>query len=305
METIVITGGTGMIGTALSGLLMSQGYRVIILTRKPRKQVREQIGYALWDVKNGTIDERTIASADHIIHIAGAGVAEKRWTDSRKKEIISSRTDSSRLLIRAMNEIPNRVQTVVSASAIGWYGPDAKESRSAFVETDPPATDFLGETCRLWEESIRPVSLMGKRLVILRTPIVLSNKGGAFPELTKTLQGGIASVMGDGKQIMSWVHLEDICRMYLFAIQNKNMEGTYNAAAPEHISNKDFIIRAAKIKDKPFIPVHVPVFALKLLLGEMSVEVLKSTTVDDSKIRNAGFKFIYPGVDAALNELMR
>lgn len=293
-----------MIGSSLQRLLVSQGYKVIILTRKPRKQVQENVGYAAWDVHKGTIDHNAIASADHILHLAGAGVADKRWTKKRKEEIVGSRIDSSRLLIDAMDSIPNKVQTVVSASAIGWYGPDPLGRPRPFIESDPPAAGFLGDTCRRWEESIQPVSSMGKRLVILRTSIVLSREGGAFPQLTKTLKGGIASIMGDGKQTMSWIHVDDICRMYLFAIRQKDLEGVYNAAAPEHISNKDFILRAAKVRGRPFIPVHVPVFALKLVLGELSVEVLKSATVDDARIRNTGFKFIFAGIDAALNDLI-
>jgi uncharacterized protein (TIGR01777 family) len=304
METILITGGTGLIGKELSELLVSHGYKVVILTRSPRRQVRENISYASWDIKKGTIDASAIANADHIIHMAGSGVAEKRWTDSRKKEIISSRTDSSRLLIKVLHEIPNRVKTVVSASAIGWYGPDPKNGNSTFVETDPSFKDFLGETCRLWEQSIRPLTMMGKRLIILRTSIVLSNKGGAFPELTKTLKWGIASILGSGKQIVSWIHVDDICRMYLFAIQDENMQGVYNAAAPEHITNKELVMKAARARKRPYIPVYVPVFGLKMVLGEMSIEVLKSTTVNDKKVRDAGFKFIYPGIDAALNELL-
>ncbi len=304
METILITGGTGLIGSVLTELLVSQDYKVIILTREPKKQIKENIIYAAWNIKKGTIDSNAIASADHIIHMAGAGVAEKRWTDSRKKEIVSSRVDSSKLLVRALSEAPNKVQTVVSASAIGWYGADEKNGKTAFVETDPSAADFLGETCRLWEDSIRPVTLLGKRLVILRTSIVLSKKGGAFPELIKTLKVAVASILGEGKQVISWIHADDICRMYLFAIQNKNLKGPCNAAAPEHVTNKELVLKAARVRNKPFIPVHVPTFALKLALGEMSTEVLKSTTVDDAKIRNEGFRFIYPGIDAALNELL-
>jgi hypothetical protein len=303
METILITGGTGLIGTALTDLLISQGYKVVILTRELRRQVKENISYARWDVRKGKIDSSAIASADHIIHMAGAGVADKRWSGRRKKEIVSSRVDSSRLLIKALTEIPNKVQTIVSASAIGWYGPDAKGSKKAFVEADPPGNDFLGNTCRMWEESIQPVTALGKRLVILRTSIVLSNKGGAFPELVKTRKFGIASILGSGDQVISWIHIDDISRMYLYAITNKGTQGVYNAAAPEHVTNKELVLKTARAKKRPFIAVHVPAFALKIILGEMSIEVLKSTTVDDAKIRNTGFKFLYPTVDAALNQL--
>lgn len=304
METILLTGGTGLIGTALTELLLAQGYKVVILTRESRKQVSEQLRYALWDVKKGFIDRTAVGEADHIIHLAGAGVAGKRWTESRKKEITDSRVDSGELIVKVLSETANKVQTVISASAIGWYGPDIKGSNKAFVETDPAASDFLGETCRRWEASIQPVKTLGKRLVILRTSIVLSKKGGAFPELTRSQNLGIASILGGGQQVISWIHIDDICRMYLFALLNNKTEGVYNAAAPEFITNKAFVLQAAKLKNRPFIAVHVPEFALKLLLGEMSVEVLKSTTVDAGAIRQQGFRFLFPTVEAALNELI-
>jgi uncharacterized protein len=303
METILITGGTGLIGTALSELFINRGYKVIVLTRS-QKPPKGNISYALWDINKSIIDKNVIAGADHIIHLAGAGVADKRWTRKRKSEILNSRVLSAKLLVKSLNETENKVQTVVSASGIGWYGADTKGSKRAFVESDPPDTDFLGETCRLWEESIQPVTVMGKRLVIFRTGIVLSNAGGAFVEFKKPLKAGIAAILGNGNQAVSWIHIDDICRLYLAAIENKNLYGVYNAVTPEHVTNKELTIKLAKARKKPFIPVHVPEFALKIVLGEMSIEVLKSTTVDASKIRDSGFNFLFPGLDAALNELI-
>jgi hypothetical protein len=301
MKTILISGGTGLIGTALTELLLSKGYKVIILTRTSRKP-RENVSYATWDINKSLIDASAIREADHIIHLAGAGVGDRRWTKKRKEEIISSRVQSSALLIKALLENENKVQSFVSASGIGYYGPDMK-GKKPFVEADPYHHDFLGETCRLWEESVKPVTGMGKRLVILRTGIALSNKGGAFPEFVKPMKAGIAAILGGGKQVVSWVHIDDLCRMYLSAIENADMGGVYNAVSPDHITNKELVIRTARARRKPFIPIHVPEFALKILLGEMSIEVLKSATVDAGKIRNSGFKYLYPTFDAALNEL--
>jgi uncharacterized protein len=261
------------------------------------------VSYARWDLKNSYIDAEAIKKADHIVHLAGAGVADKRWTKRRKKEIADSRVGGSKLIVKALTEIDNNVQTVVSASAMGWYGPDRKGGKP-FVETDPPFDDFLGTTCKRWEESIQPVTTLGKRLVFLRTAIVFSNEGGAFKEFLKPLKAGVAAILGSGKQVISWIHVDDLCRMYLAAIGNKQMQGPYNAAAPETISNKKLMLKIARARNRPYIPVHVPSIALKLLLGEMSIEVLKSATMDDSRIRNAGFNFIYPTVDAALNELI-
>ena len=230
MQTVIITGGTGLIGTALTKLLTTKGYRVIILSRTKHTSAGD-VSYALWDVRTSYIDPQAIQAADHIIHLAGAGVADKRWTEKRKKEIVDSRVESSKLLVKALTGINNNVQTVVSASAMGWYGPDT-EDKTPFVESDPPSRDFLGTACRLWEQSIQPVVGLGKRLVYLRTGIVFSTEGGAFKEFLKPFKGGVAAILASGEQIISWIHIDDLCRMYLAAIEDHGMHGQYNACAP-------------------------------------------------------------------------
>jgi uncharacterized protein (TIGR01777 family) len=303
MDTVIITGGTGLIGTALTKLLTSRGYKVIILSRKKHAS-NGDVSYALWDLKTSFIDPAAIKEADHIIHLAGAGVADKRWSKKRKTEIINSRVDSGKLIVKTLTEAENKIKTVVSASGMGWYGPD-KNSKKPFVETDPPYDDFLGTTCKLWEDSTKPVVQSGKRLVHLRTGIVLSTNGGAFREFLKPFKAGVAAILGSGKQVVSWIHIDDLCRMYLAAIENAQMHGAYNACAPETITNKELMLKIAKARRRPYIPVHVPEFALKIVLGEMSIEVLKSATMDSTRIRSTGFNFIYPTADAALNDLIR
>lgn len=303
MKTVIITGGTGLIGTALTSLLTSKGYKVIILSRKAHPP-KENVTYAIWDIKRSYIDPKAFRQADYIIHLAGAGVADKRWTKKRKEEIRNSRIDSSKLVVKTLFETENNIKTVVSASGIGWYGPD-RTGGPPLVETDPSAADFLGSTCKMWEESIQPVTDLGKRLVIFRTGIVLSNDGGAFKEFLKPLRAGIAAILGSGNQVVSWIHIEDLCRLYVAAIEREHLNGVYNATAPETITNKQLMLKLAKVRGRPYIPIHVPEFALKIVLGEMSIEVLKSATVDGSKVRKAGFNFIYPTIDAALNDLVR
>lgn len=305
MRTVLITGGTGLIGTALTKLLIKKGYKVIIATRdasRNRLQPIPTVGYTSWNISQQTIDAAAIQQADYIVHLAGAGVADKRWTSARKKEIVESRTKSSELLVKALKDIPNNVKAVVSASAVGWYGPDAVvPNHKPFVETDAADNSFLGETCRLWEESIEPVTKLGKRLVKLRTGIVLSKDGGALEDFKKPVRFGIAGIMSKGKQVISWIHIEDLCRIYLEAIENETLEGVYNAVAPKPVSNKDFTLQLAKaMKGSFYIPLHIPAFVLKLALGEMSIEILKSTTVSAHKIRKTGFNFIYPSVEAAI-----
>jgi uncharacterized protein (TIGR01777 family) len=197
---------------------------------------------------------------------------------------------------------------VVSASAIGWYGSDENRSpkKKAFTEDMRADKEFLGETCRQWEESIEPVKELGIRLVKVRIGIVLANEGGALPEFKKPVKFGIAGVLGSGKQVVSWIHLVDLCRIFTFAAESETLEGTYNAVAPEPVRNKELVLTLAeKMKGKFFVHLHVPSFVLQTLLGEMSVEVLKSATVSSDKIRAAGFTFLHPTIDSALEDLVK
>jgi uncharacterized protein (TIGR01777 family) len=305
MATVLITGGTGLVGKALGQALLEKGYTVIILSRQPgKKSAVANLSYAAWDAEKQTIDEVAISSADYIIHLAGAGVADKRWTKKRKQEIIDSRVNSSRLIVDSLAMISNKVKAVISASAIGWYGADpAIPNPKPFEENNPADETFLGNTCKLWEESIKPVTQLGKRLVKLRIGIVLSNDGGALSEFKKPLQFGVAAILGNGKQIISWIHIDDLVRMFIASIEKSGMNGVYNAVAPVPVSNKELTIQLAKSRKKFFIPVHVPSFLLKLMLGEMSIEVLKSATVSSNKIELTGFSFKFPTVTTALSNL--
>lgn len=308
MQTVIITGGTGLVGKALTKHLVEKGFSVIIFTRKlpSINNSNPAISYALWNVKEKKIDVAAIQKADYIIQLAGAGVVDKKWTDVYKKEILNSRTESSALLTATLQNNNNKVKTIVSASAIGWYGADDvhADKQTSFVETDKPAPGFLGNTCKLWEESIEPAAQLGKRLVKLRTGIVLSNDGGALAEFKKPIQFGVAGILGSGKQIVSWVHIDDLCRMYIAALQNEQLNGSYNAVAPAPVSNKILTLELAKLmKGKFFIPLHVPGFVLKIMLGERSIEVLKSTRVSCEKIKKTGFTFLYPSIEAALQQL--
>jgi uncharacterized protein (TIGR01777 family) len=316
MPTVMITGGTGMIGTSLSRHLLQQGYDVIILSRNPietasvYKTTYQQnsfrpsgkIFYAKWNTEKMVIDHQALCQADYIVHLAGEGVAKKRWTKKRKEEIKLSRTKSSELLYQCLSNQPNKVKAVISASAIGWYGPDQGK---VFTENDPCAEDFLGQTCKAWEESIDRVATLGKRLVKMRLGIALSNEGGALVEFKRPARIGVAAILGSGNQMVSWVHIDDLCRAFIHAIETPEMDGVFNLAAPHPCSNKEITLGIAKaMNGSLYLPIHVPSFTLKLIMGEMSVEVLKSTTVDSTKLQQSGFNFIYAHIHSALKHLI-
>lgn len=304
-STILITGGTGLVGSRLTQLLVAKGYQVIILSRKPEPGTGTNPSFAKWDVDKGYIDENALALADYIIHLAGAGVADKRWTEKRKKEIVDSRVKGSALIAEALKTKPNKVKAVISASATGWYGSDPAPNPGGFVETDKPDPGFLGQICSAWEAAIDPVAETGKRLVKLRIGIVLSEKGGAFVEFKKPVRMGIAAILGNGQQVVSWIHIEDLCRMFIYCLEEEKTAGVFNAVAPNPVTNKELTLQIARqLKGKFYIPFHVPAFLLKMMVGEMSIEVLKSTTASAAKIHDTGFHFLYPDIEPAVEELL-
>ncbi len=309
MATVLITGGTGLIGSRLTALLIEKGYQVIVLTRNKKKANNNASNpsYAIWDPAKGVIDTKAIQEADHIVNLAGAGIADKRWTAKRKTEIAESRIKSGQLIVTALKENANKVKAVINASAMGWYGDDGrlqKEGRS-FKEDTPAAPGFMGQTCKAWEESIEPVTAIGKRLVKIRTGLVLSMKGGALRSFARPVRFGIATILGNGKQMQSWIHIDDVCRMYIHAMENEAINGACNAAAPRPVDNKTLVMELAKkMKGSFYITAYVPRFILKWMLGEMSAELVKSITLNDDKIRATGFQFIFPSIEAALNDLV-
>jgi uncharacterized protein (TIGR01777 family) len=308
MSTVLITGGTGLVGKRLTTLLTERGYEVIIMSRRPRVSgyQPENVSYAQWDITRQTIDKEAITKADYIIHLAGEGVTEERWSMKRKKQIMESRVQSSILLIKGLKETKNQVRAVVSASAIGWYGEDSAESKkTGFTENILADNSFLGDTCKLWEDSIQPVEVLHKRVVKLRMGIVLSNDGGALAVFKKPIKSGIATILGSGSQVISWIHIDDLCRLFIYALENEEMNGVYNAVAPHPVTNKQLIVQLAKLmRGRFFVPVYVPAFVLQILLGKRSVEVLKSATISCHKLRIAGFSFLYPTIEAALKQLI-
>lgn len=288
MSKVVITGGTGLVGKALTLLLRSRGYEVVVLTRNKEKS--NQSSYSYWDVANGIIDKELILSADYLVHLAGEGIADGRWTASRKNTILESRINPLALIYTIIEEHPHQLKAIVSASGVGYYG--AITSEKVFTETDEPATDFLGKTCVQWEHAVDMFNQLNIRTVKLRTGIVLAKEGGALPKMLLPFNYGFGSALGSGKQFMPWISLTDLCNMYLFAIENNQLQGAFNAAIEDDTTNASFSAAIAKSLNKKIWLPNVPAFVLKLFLGEMAKLVLEGSRVSNKKIKDAGFVFL-------------
>ena len=299
-ETVLITGGTGLIGRQLASQLRAKGYRVTLLSRTPKAHA-EFTTYG-WNQDTGFIDIRAIAEADYIIHLAGANLGEKRWTPKRQQEIVDSRVRSGELLYHALKTEQHHVKAFISASAIGYYG--AQTTETIFTETDAPATDFLGTTCQKWEHVAHQIATLGIRTVLLRTGVVLAPNEGALARLRIPVALGFGSALGSGNQYVPWIHHDDICGMYIEALEDATMHGAYNAVAPTHTTNYELTKTLAKVLHKPFWFPRVPAFALRLLLGDMANMLLVGSRVSCQKISDAGYHFQFPELEAALRDVI-
>lgn len=305
MKTVIITGGTGSIGTALTRLLQERGYRVIIFTRRAagRDSGSENVGYARWYPSNLEYDADAVRGADAIINLAGAGIANGRWTKARMDEIYNSRINAGKTLVKALTETPNKVQVVVNASAIGFYG--RSDGVRAFREEDPPGTGFLPHVCHDWEDAMMHISTRGTRVIILRTGMVLDANSGGYPKMTAPLRFRIGAVPGTGREIVSWIHMDDLCRLYLYALENESLSGIFNACAPVPVTGEIFIREAALKKlGRGFLIVRTPAGLLRLVLGKVVDEaILQNARVSAGKILRAGFGFQYPTIKSAIAQL--
>lgn len=295
---ILITGGTGLLGRQLTPLLLNKGYAVSHLSREPGKD--PNVKTYRWDINKGQIDEHCIDGVDIIIHLAGAGIADKRWTPARKKLIIESRTKSIELVYDLLKRKPHQVKTVISASGIGYYSDRGDE---LMRETDAPAHDFMGECCIAWENAVNEGAKLDLDILIFRTGVVLEKGGGALPKLDTPVKFGVGAPLGIGKQWMSWIHHHDVSAMYLYAVEHPGLTGIFNMAAPHPVTNQQLTQAIAKQLQRPLWLPKVPAFLLKLILGEMATIVLGSTKVSADKIKNAGFDFKHPDIEGALAEI--
>jgi uncharacterized protein (TIGR01777 family) len=295
MKNILITGGSGLIGKNITQLLESEGHTVAWLSRNPKKYAQKSFS---WDIEKTSIDHAAIEWADGIIHLAGEGVAEKRWTPDRKIAILESRTHSTSLLHEAIQHASKKPEFFISASAVGFYGFDTEDK--LVDENTKPGTDFLAQVVIAWENEVKKIADLGLRTVLLRIGIVLDKDGGALKEMMKP---PIAAPLGSGNQWMSWIAIDDLVRMFSFAVNDKKLSGSYNAVGPNPATNAELTKAAAKHAGKTYIGLGVPGFGLKLILGEMAMMVLGGNKVSSKKIQEAGFEFTYPKLDGAMKEI--
>lgn len=298
-ESVLIAGGTGLIGERLAQLLTQEGYKVSFLSRK--KHNHGNISVYEWDIDRNIIDENAILCADYIINLAGEGIADKRWTEERKKRIIESRTKSSDLLLKTCQKLNHFPKAYISAAAIGFYGNRGNE---ILDEESAQGSGFLAQSCIEWENAAIHWNENGVRTVICRIGVVLSIRGGALAETLKPIKFGLATYFGNGKQYVSWIHLDDLCGILLRTLEDEEMQGIYNAVAPNPVSNKEFTKCLSKAYPTPSLLVPVPSFVLRLMLGETADLVLSGSIVSSAKIEHQGFVFQFPDLSIALKDLL-
>jgi uncharacterized protein (TIGR01777 family) len=301
MKNILITGGTGLLGQYLSKLLKNKGYAVRHLSRRERLDA-EFPAYA-WNPEKGQLDLRALQDLHGIIHLAGAGIADARWTAARKKEILDSRTQCLALLHRAFAQGQAPLPKVmVGCSAIGFYGERGEED---LPETAAAGNDFLAQTCQAWEAAYAPLRQLGLRLPLIRVGIVLSTQGGALAKMLPSYRFRLGAYFGSGQQWYAWVHLHDICRLFVEAIENDQYTQIYNGCSPQPLRNKDLAQVLAKALNKPSLILPAPAFALKLALGEMAAVVLTSTKALPQQTLQQGFVFDFANIQEALSHLLK
>ncbi|WP_417358429.1 TIGR01777 family oxidoreductase [Flavobacterium sp.] len=294
---VLITGATGLVGNELVSLLLNRGIQINYLTTSKSK-VRKDDSYTgfYWNPEKGVIDEDCINGVDVIIHLAGAPIA-KRWTDSYKKEILNSRTVTTNMLYNLLKNKENSVHQFISASAIGIY-PDSMEE--VYSEDNAQVDNsFVGKVVEKWEEAVNRVKELKIRVAKIRIGLVLSAKGGMLAELEKPVSYGVGSAFGSGKQIQSWIHIEDLTEIF-FHVMNNEMEGVFNAVAPYPVSQNDLVKCVAKVLKKPYFMPNVPKFVMRIVLGEMSMLMFTSQNVSAKKIIATGYQFKFLSLEKAI-----
>lgn len=292
MMKTLISGSTGLVGTALIASLRRKGHEVVRLVRKPAGP-----GEVFWDPAAGKIDAASLKGIEGVVHLAGENIAAGRWTSAVKRRIRESRVDGTSLLAKSLAALTPAPRVLVSASAIGYYGDRGGE---LLTEAAPPGTNFLAEVCVAWEKAARPAADAGIRVVFPRIGVVLSAKGGALAKMLLPFKLGVGGVVGPGDQYMSWIDLDDLVGVIEECLLDDSLAGPVNAVAPKAVTNREFTKALGRALHRPTI-FPMPAFAARLAFGEMADQLLlASANVDASRIQKAGYAFQYPDIDASL-----
>ena len=294
--SVLITGGSGLIGRYLTSILSAAGYNVSHLSRSGSQSGSAKV--FMWDPEKGMIDPEAFEGIDFIIHLAGANIGGKRWTRKRKEEIIESRVDSARLIHKNIVDRGIGLKAFISASATGIYG--SETSTKIFSENNPPAEDFLGSVCKKWEAAADLFDNSGIRTVKIRSGVVLGKSDSALSKLIKPGKFGFLIQAGSGQQYMPWIHITDLCNIYLKALEDSTMNGAYNAVAPQHVTHGEFIHILGKVMNLPVLPGPIPGFVLRAVLGERSDVILKGSRISSEKLITTGYLFLFSKLENAL-----
>jgi len=298
MKSVLITGGSGLIGRALSELLLAEGYKVFWLSRT--KNLSAKFPSYSWDYTKREIDTEILEEVDIIVHLAGDSIGSGRWTETKKEQIMSSRIDSTVLLLETLRELDLKPDVFISASAVGIYG--NKTTENIYEEKDKTvADDFLAQVCNEWEKAVEQISkTLGSRTVMIRTSMVLSPESEAFKKMYLPTKFGLGASLGSGKQYMPWIHIQDLCRIYLKAIQDTTLNGAYNASSPQQLRNRKFMNTLSRVLKKPKLLPFIPGFIIRMMMGEAAEMVLGGSRISSKKIQEKGFKFLYDNAEDAI-----
>ncbi|MCC9078977.1 TIGR01777 family oxidoreductase [Litorilinea aerophila] len=299
---ILITGGSGLIGRALCQALIAEDHQVIVLSRQPGRvsHMPQGVQVVQWDAQSGAGWSSFLEGADAVINLAGESIAAGRWTAERKARIRRSRIQASQAVVDALRQVQKRPQVLLQASAVGYYGPRGDE---IVTEDTPPGRDFLAQVCVDWEQSTAPAEELGVRRVILRTGIVLSNDGGAFPRIVLPFRFFAGGPLGSGRQWWPWIHMDDQVGAMRFLLTHPDARGPFNLSAPEPVTNREFARQLGQVMGRPAL-LPTPAFALKLALGEMSTILLDGQRAVPHRLQEAGYQFRFPTLQPALAQLV-
>jgi uncharacterized protein (TIGR01777 family) len=299
MATILITGGSGLIGTALTKALLQQGHAVRHLGRGAGR--RDGVSHFRWDPVRGTIDPRAVDGVDHIVHLAGAGIADKRWTKARVQELVDSRATTARSLLKAVQEHGATPAVMVSAAGISYYG--AITTDHVFTENDAAGDDTIARISVAWEQAVDEWRDRC-RVVKLRTPIVLA-RSGPLQRMVAPVRLGLGAPLGNGRQWMPWVHIDDLVAIYVKALFDPEMHGAYNVNTGNDVTNGEMMRTAARVLRRPFFLPKVSGFVLRTAFGDLAAILLEGSRASNKRLLATGFRFAHPELKGALEDLLR